>query len=347
MSTFPTTEDFANAPLFRERTTASYRIQIDDPSRVHERVENLLAHLSNQGVPVDRNTVEIHIEDNDLATVFLSRLGPAVRVVRRGNQAWIENDDEPKNWDDLEIKLYRVTESGQPICRCASPLSSQLLAMGDRDDPEFSRHHLDLADLRRSINLHEVDNDARVDVHGFDLLNSGLKDDVVPQDEIDAFVAGRRSSDPRTRSFPPRQARKPLRFCLSIAGVYPTFIGNIGELSSTLLEPVRAIGRQLLAPHIGDFPMEHMTVVMIGRDENPDAMLRYWEEGELVREIGAFTHPAMPGYRTSDARIWRRDGWDAIVFSDLAGTYAYAMPSLTRNLNLDVHEGEEPRAPRM
>jgi hypothetical protein len=44
-------------------------------------------------------------------------------------------------------------------------------------------------------------------------------------------------------------------------------------------------------------------------------------------DVPVQTHPSQPGYRTEPGHVFRRDGWDALVFSDGRGTYAYAFPS--------------------
>ena len=49
---------------------------------------------------------------------------------------------------------------------------------------------------------------------------------------------------------------------------------------------------------------------------------------EIARLGGSVQeHPSQPGYRTHPGHVFRRDGYDALVFADDMNLYAYAFPS--------------------
>jgi hypothetical protein len=339
---------------------------------IDNRDEVLFARLRENDVEVDE-IVEHHAQTEDdrddpdfeadaaEGGGEIDAYGPAyfdpVRVVRDGVRMWAQGEEASRLWFEARHEMVRVGEDGQVLCDVGSPMLQQLQQIG-RGNENGARH---IADIRAGIGAADriAPTNTRYDVHFFDLHDSGVVDTVVPQERLEAYggpgiaYAYGDESDadlpvpvdpsivPHDRSFE-RHIGQIMR---EEAGMYLHF-EEIRTGYPYRNPTIRGVMREQMSPYLGGFPMEHVLRSQAPRDpEGHAAFLAFWNEGEIVMEVPVQTHPSQPGYRTEPGHVFRRDGWDALVFSDAMGTYAYAFPSPPDV----VAKPEEPEAyvPRM
>jgi len=309
---------------------------------------------------------------------YEERLGPPVRIVRKGFQAWVEGEEAPRPWGEVREEHCRVCEEGYVLCPASVSILEQAHRMGSRPPEMVSRHRADLKELRAMIadpgELQDLS--VRANTHMFDMVDSDAKDPVVPQEAIMAYrqrvdeagiempvrLAGHADGltdddlrvhpenlpdvvDPTNPPVPAHELRPLDQLMRQSTGFEPAVCRELRTMPTYFWESIRAIGRELLTPHIGEYPMEKVICAQPrkGDQEEYTAFMCFWQEGELVKEVGEITHRLMPGYKTSPASVWRRDGWDALVFSDFNGTYAYARPTpgYVNDLKRDGEQPEE------
>lgn len=304
------------------------------------------------------------------------RFGQPVRIVRSGFRAWVEGEETHRAWGEVRDGFARAGEDSAPLCPASYPMLNQINAieaLDGRDGENAARHRVDLASLRTLLGdpSRIMDIGLRRDVHTFDLVGSDVRDAVVPQAAIEAFHQAREARftellgpvvegeeiapeayeaarlavaeipDPTAPALN-RVAERPIGEVMREAtGFSAGAFLEIRDMPTYMREQIRGVGREMMAPHIGDVPMER---IVCGRPSGNDpeayaAFMHFFSEGELVKAVEPMSHPSMPGYQTSAGEVRRRDGWDALVFSDAFGTYAYAWP--TQELAPEVEPEEE------
>ena len=342
---------------------------------IDNRDEVLFARLRDNDVEVDE-IVEHHAQTEDdqddpdfegdaaEAGGDIDVLGHAyfdpVRVVRDGVRMWAQGEETSRLWFEARHELVRVGEDGQVLCDAGSPMLQQLQQIG-RGNENGARHIADIRAIRAGIGAADriAPVGTRYAVHFFDLHDSGVVDSVVPQESLEAYgrssmtyydaqeggaelpVAVDPTIVPHDRSFE-RHIGQIMR---EEAGMHVYFeeIRTGGPYRNPSL---RGIMREQMTPYLGGFPMEHVLASRAPQDpEGHAAFLAFWSEGEVVMDVPVQEHESQPGYRTQPGHVFRRDGWDALVFSDDMFTYAYAFPSPPDV----VAKPEEPEAyvPRM
>lgn len=360
-----------------DRTIAAVEFAGEVYERITQRDDALVFHMESRGVPIGREVAPAWVDDEDgdpedyeggdVAEVA-ETFGAPVRILREGFRAWVQGEDESRAWGEIRDGFARADEDGTPVCPAAYPILRQLQAIQGMGDGVF-RHREDLKSLRGMIgNPGDIaDQGLRMDVHMFDMVDSDLKDDVVPQAAIAAYreakvaewigvdgpaPAGNAIAVADPTAVPaPRIADRPIEDAIREATGFS--VGTFQELRAMpdyMREQIRATVRPLFREIFGeDFPMERVVVGRPARDpEAYAAFMYFFQDGELVRDVGPITFPHMPGYRTSPAEVRRRDGWDTLVFSDSFGTYAYSVPSprpanaFGRD-NPDHREDDDPR----
>jgi len=303
-----------------------------------------------------------YLDEQDLPVGVEERFGDPVRIVRKGFRSWVEGEEAARPWGEVREKYARAGEDGEPLCPASLPILAQLDAI-ERKGENVSRHRADLKSLRQIVgNPAEIhDLSLRAGIHMFDMVDSDLQDPVVPQAAIEEYRqakfavsndVGEYSEDHPANSVvtvdptampAPRDAERPLEELMKEATGFS--VGSFTELRSMpayMREQIRATVRPLFEDIFGrDFPMERVVVgrPATGDPESYAAFMHYFLDGELVKDVGPIKFAHMPGYETSNAEVRRRDGWDALVFSDFNGTYAYAVPS--PSLDHDLKEGAD------
>ncbi len=352
---------------------------------IENRDEILFARLRERGVEVDE-IVEMHEagpEDdrNDEADeeadgdepdgdeaggdvdVYADAYLPPVRAVREGVQIWIQGEEAPRLWLEARHDMARAGEDGSVLCSAGGPMMEQFHRIG-RGNENGARHIEDIRQIRASIGdaTRIAPTETRHQVHFFDLQDSGIVDTVVPQERIDQYGGGRYALHYGEDD----AADLPVPVDPSIVPHDRTFERHIGEIMRAeagmrihfeevrngppYRDPtIRGVMREQMSPYLGGFPMEHVMRAVAPRDpEGHAAFMQFWSEGEVVMDVPVQTHRSQPGYRTEPGHVFRRDGWDALVFSDAMATYAYAFPS-PPDVVAKPEEPEEPEsyAPRM
>jgi len=371
-----------NAP-FADEAEAAAEFVILMRDFIEMRDDELAFHMEENGVEWGRDWAEVRRGYNyDDSTAMDDRLGPSVRIVRRGPEAWVEGEEAPRPWREVAGDFMRVGENGNVLVPADFSLVAQHQYLSRAGDGA-ERHLDDLRGLRELAgNGADVTLYGRADSYMFDMMDSGAKDTVVPQEAIREYAEKAARSplrltnvDPALRTafaeilgpeelIDPTNPPVPVTALRPLEEVYSEKSGaplmqcqEVRTYPAYFQEQLRFVARHFLAPHVGDYPMEKLVRAQppMGDQAAERAFLAFWEEGELVKEIGTFRFDAIPelrntamgrsDYQTSVARVWRRDGWDAVVFSDFAGVYAYARP--TPRLEHDLDYPEAPRAPGM
>lgn len=140
-------------------------------------------------------------------------------------------------------------------------------------------------------------------------------------------------------------ASKSIREIFSEVGIGLNCVMEVRNAPLYYKESIRSVGRDLLSPFIGDIPMEKVSIVKIDTrvSENYLAFNAYFEDAEVLCEFEPLKHKSMPDYQTSNGKVYRKDEYDFVVFSDFDGQYAYVYPSNTpeNKLNVDNNVVEE------
>lgn len=347
----------------------------DDPKAVYaayvydllrERPDNFVFHMEQAGVAVGQDPFDDDEEGYDAPARIVERFGDPVRIVRKGFTCWVEGEEAAGTWGTVREGYARAGEDGNPLCPASLPLIQQLDAIESQGE-KAARHRTDMKGLRVMIGAADriADPGLRQGVHMFDLIDSEARDTVVSQTALEAhrearfnamivppadadengFAVAQIPQDPSELPAP-REPERPIGEIIRETTGFPGgSFTEVRAMPTYMREQIRVVGRDLLSEHIGDMPMER---VVVGRPSGSDpesyaAFMHFFAEGELVKAIEPMSHPSMPGYQTSPAEIRRRDGWDALVFSDFQGTYAYAYPSPEPTLEPE----EEAPAPGM
>ncbi|MGU3402085.1 hypothetical protein [Methylobacterium brachiatum] len=323
---------------------------------IENRDEVLFARLREHDVEVDE-IVENHEAEDEADDPDFDGDGPEdggeidvygndyfdpVRVVREGMRMWVQGEEASRLWLEARHEMVRVGEDGQVLCGAGGPMLEQLHRIG-RGNESGARHIADIRAIRAGIGAADriAPTDTRYAVHYFDLYDSGVVDDVVPQESLEAY----RSPSIAYHDGEEGGAGLPVPVDPSMVPHDRTFERHIGEImreeagmhvyfeeirtGAVYRNPtIRGVMREQMSPYLGGFPMEHVMRAQAPRDpEGHAAFVAFWSEGEVVMDVPVQTHPSQPGYRTEPGHVFRRDGWDALVFSDAMGTYAYAFPS--------------------
>ncbi|GJD91617.1 hypothetical protein BHAOGJBA_5165 [Methylobacterium hispanicum] len=304
--------------------------------------EILFMRLRGQGVDLDR-ILEDGEDDLDLA-LGEPRYGEPQRYVRDGRRVWREGADAPNLWFEVRNDLMRCGEDGEVLCPAASPILAQIDLL--RNDPEAVRHLDDVRAIRAAVGeaarIPVVE--TRFALHFFDLRSNGIPDSVVTQGALEAYHqpapacfgeeadAGDEAGVPEVvdPSVVPH-GRTADRYIGEIMREAAGLHVHFQEIRSGGLyrDPiVRGTMREQMTPYLGGFPMEHVMRSVAPRDpEGYAAFYEFWSAGEVVMEVPVQEHPSQPGYRTQPGHVFRRDGYDALVFADDMALYAYAFPS--------------------
>lgn len=303
----------------------------------------LFMRLRDQGVDLDRILEDSEDDDHHLA-LDEPRYGEPQRYVRDGQRVWREGADEPNLWFEIRNDLVRCSEDGEILCPAGQPILAQIDLI--RNDPGAARHLDDIRAIRATIGdatrIPVVD--TRYSLHFFDLRNTGLPDSVVTQEALETY--GQRGLayhgddagtaveadipqvvDPTIIPHGRNAERHVGDIMLEAAGIHVHF-QEIREGGLYRDPVIRGVMREQMTPYLGGFPMEHVMASRAPRDpEGYAAFFNFWNEGEIVMEVPVQEHPSQPGYRTQPGHVFRRDGYDALVFADDMNLYAYAFPS--------------------
>ena len=327
--------------------------------------EILFMRLRGQGVDLDR-ILEDGEDELGLAFAE-PRYGEPRRYVRDGQRVWREGGDGPNFWFEVRNDLVRCSEDGEVLCSAASPILAQIDllrndpgAVRHLDDVRAIR-----AAVGEAARIPVVG--TRFALHFFDLRSNGIPDSVVTQEALEAYGDAQRpfSGDEDdgcidAQAFRDRDAIRAIDTALGetqIEGEVPQVIDpsvvahgrtaerHIGDImreaaglhvhfqeirsGGLYRDPiVRGTMREQMTPYLGGFPMEHVMRSVAPRDpEGYAAFYQFWSAGEVVMEVPVQEHPSQPGYRTQPGHVFRRDGYDALVFADDMALYAYAFPS--------------------
>lgn len=202
----------------------------------------------------------------------------------------------------------RVDPQGIPVCSFMQPLHEQYLLCRER--PGCESHCFDIADLAEAMRKSEAVSDL-IDVGLYDVVSSGL-DDGMPFMEVMARVTAR--------------SGRPVHETFGLDRALPGDWAEIREFPQYMMAPIRALFGSYMQERIGEFPLERVS--RLHAPPGTPLAMRLEAIAELVSTDEPFDGGnVIRGYRTSPVAHYRGDGFDAIVFSDMAGTYAYAWPT--------------------
>jgi len=202
----------------------------------------------------------------------------------------------------------RVDPQGKPVCSFMQPLHEQYSLCRDRQGCES--HCMDVADLAENMRRSDKVADL-IDAGLYDAVASGLDDGMSFMDVMARVTA---------------RGGRPVHETFGLEDVLPGQWNEIREFPQYMMAPIRALFGTYMEERIGDFPLERISRLHAPAG-TPLAM-----HVEAVAELVSTDEPfeggnIIRGYRTSPVGHYRGDGFDVIVFSDMAGTYAYAWPT--------------------
>ena len=263
------------------------------------------------------------VDNNDFAP-YATR-GRKVRAVLVRGKIHAEGEFEPLDAKSFFAGVVRLDARGVSICPASAPLSVQDRALKGVDAVE---HKKSLKTWRDKLagNPMMAPEEA-LDIARYDAQSAHVKD------TVDDFMAsmnaalpmdGLKMSDDGTVESIDEDS-----ILITLAKVVhdqPLMIMQLRNVHGYRDETTRALGRRLLGPFVGDFPMEsvHMCPAPLGTTHPLEAWL---SEGDLIEEVDGIVVPEMPSYVMSEIRHYRRDGVDAICVSDAMMSYVYAWPT--------------------
>jgi len=220
----------------------------------------------------------------------------------------VENGERPVPINDFIKHALRADSEGKPICSFMQPLHEQRQLCEGRTDGDLHLH--DISAFAEAKRTSEAVGD-RIDAGLYDIVTSGL------DDGLDFMEIMRKVTD---------ASGKPVHETTALRMHMPAPWHEIREFPQYMLAPIRALFGSYMEERLGEFPIER-----VSRLQAPVGFplsLHFENFSEIVSEDDPFEGGnIIPGYRTSPVIHFRGEGFDAIVFSDFAGTYAYAWPT--------------------
>lgn len=220
----------------------------------------------------------------------------------------IENAPRPMPFEQFVQNAVRTDADGKAICSFIQPLHEQYSLCRERRGGEA--HCMDIADqaeaMRQEASVPEL-----VDLGLYDAVSSGISDGLTFVELMQNVTA---------------RGGKPVHERFGLEEALPGQWAEIREFPQYMMGPIRALFGSYMDERIGEFPLERVSRMhaSLGR---PVAM-HLEEIAELVSVDEPFEGGnVIQNYRTSPVGHYRGDGFDAIVFSDMAGTYVYAWPT--------------------
>lgn len=219
----------------------------------------------------------------------------------------VEGGGRPLPSAEFKKFAVRADQDGKPICSFLQPLHEQYSLCREAKGGDI--HCLDIADEAEAMRTSEKVGD-RVDAGLYDAVSSGLTDGMDFM-ELMARVTAR--------------GGKPVHERFGLDKALPGQWAEIRQFPQYMIDGVRALFGTYMEDRIGEFPLERISRL----HAPPGAPV-----AEMLDEVADFVSADEPfdggnvirGYRTSPVARYRGNGFEAIVFSDMAGTYAYAWP---------------------
>lgn len=209
--------------------------------------------------------------------------------------------------DEFMKCAVRTDRDGKPVCSFLHPLHEQYALCRGAKGGEA--HCMDVADEAEAIrNTGKVGD--MVNAGLYDAVASGLSDGMGFMDLMARVTA---------------RGGRPVHERFGLGEALPGHWAEIREFPQYMIDGVRALFGNYMDGLIGEFPLERISRL----HAPPGAPV-----AELLDGIADFVAADEPfdggnvirGYRTSPVARYRGEGFEAIVFSDMAGTYAYAWP---------------------
>lgn len=248
--------------------------------------------------------------DGLYAVVDDLRAGESFRFVidRATDLVHVENSERPIPYETFVRCAMRADDDGKPICSFLIPLHEQYSLCRER--PGGDKHCMAIADEAEALRATNKVGDL-INVGLYDAVSSGITDGLSFVELMQKVTA---------------KGGRPVHEKYGLDEALPGQWAEIRAFPQYMMGPIRALFGSYMDERIGDFPLERISRLHAPRGA-PIAM--YLDE---VAELVSVDEPFDGGnvirnYRTSEVAHYRGNGYDAIVFSDMAGTYAYAWPT--------------------
>lgn len=228
-------------------------------------------------------------------------------VDREKGLVHIEGGARPLSFKEFAGNAVRTDKDGKPICSFLHPLHEQYSLC--REAKGGDMHCMDIADEADAIRKSENVGD-QIEAGLYDAVASGLTDGMGFMDLMARVTA---------------RGGRPVHERFGLSEALPGQWAEIREFPQYMIDGVRALFGSYMDERIGEFPLERISRL----HAPPGAPVAEMLDG--VAEFVAADEPfdggnIIRGYRTSPVARYKGDGFEAIVFSDMAGTYAYAWP---------------------
>lgn len=254
----------------------------------------------------------IEVRENGAGLYALRNPGESVRKYEIDYRERVVSfeDRDPMELEEFLSSAIRVAADGRYLCSFAEPLYRQQQACTEAGAGGLM-HRQDLqglADIAR-------DNGFSANAGMYDIVASGIEDDVPYLQTIQNMMAGRRLTE-SSRLFD----------LLEADGIPIAAWHEIVEMPQYGIDQVRAIFRMYMSRYVETFPIERILRIDAPAGVNLREALD--QSAELISEDPPFEgQNIIRGYRTSPVRHYRAEGADVILFSDPMGEYAYSWPS--------------------
>lgn len=228
----------------------------------------------------------------------------------------IENGGRSISITDFFANAVRTDRNGRAICSFMQPLYEQYSICQEKSAE--TSHLLDISESASKRRASETPVH-RMDANLYDMVTSGM-DDNMSFVELMARISAK---------------GKPTYETMGLSEMVEGEWAEIRDFPSMMIAPIRAIFGHYMNDLIGDFPFERVS--RLHMPVGTDLAMLLEEHAEIVSVDVPFEGGNMiPGYKTSDVAHFRGENFEAIVFSDMMGTYAYAWqpePSLDNKLS--------------
>lgn len=220
----------------------------------------------------------------------------------------VEGAGRPMAAEEFFRNAVRTDRDGKAVCSFLQPLHEQYSLC--REVPGGDAHCMDIADAAEARRNSETAAE-KVNVGLYDAVSSGISDGLTFMELIGKVTA---------------RSGRPVHDCFGLAETLPGQWAEIREFPQYMMGAVRALFGSYMDERIGGFPLERVS--RLHAEPGTPLAMKIEEIAELVSSDEPFDGGnVVRGYRTSPVGHYRGEGFDAIVFSDFAGTYAYAWPT--------------------
>lgn len=220
----------------------------------------------------------------------------------------VEDGGRTMDVGEFAKHAVRTGSDGTPICSMRQPLHVQYEKCREAGD---MAHCLDVADMADAMrkSAHVPD---QVGAGMYDIVSSGI-DDGLSFMELMARVTAR--------------GDRAVHEGTALGTAFPGGRwAQIRDFPQYMMAPVRALFGSYMEEIAGEYPLEKVSRLHAPPGAPVAAMLD--AVAEFVEEDPPFEGGnIVPGYRTSPVARYRGEGFECIVFTDMAGTYVYAWPS--------------------